>query len=162
MSRDRVEVAPNPMDYAPVTGLRHALQFLSGTNDDGEGSAAGYEGRPNMHATTAGGDNESINSSEVEGVSRDSQELGNSEAQGGQRDLEEGEGNDPVPEETSENTEYVINKVIDHAYQGEKLFFKVERYDYAVEEATWEPIELLSAAQLLCTSEGKRCPCPRK
>ena len=144
VSRDRVELAPSPTDYAPVTGLRQALQFLSRTNDDEEGSTAGDEGRPNMHATTAGGNNELINSSEVEGVARGSQELGNSEAQGGQKDLQEGEGNEPVPEETSENKEYVINKVIDHAYKGEKLFLKVEWYGYAVEEATWEPIEQLS------------------
>ena len=35
VSRDRVELAPGPMDHAPVTGLRQALQFLSGIKDDG-------------------------------------------------------------------------------------------------------------------------------
>ena len=34
VSRDRVELAPSPMDYAPVTGLRQALQFLRGTKGD--------------------------------------------------------------------------------------------------------------------------------
>ena len=143
MSRDRVELAPSPMDYAPVTGLRQSLQFFSGTHDDGEGSAAGDEGRPNMHITSTGGDKELTNSSEVEGVSRGSLELGNSEAQGGQKDLQDGEGNDPAPEETSEKTEYVIKKVIDHAYQGEKPFLKVDWYGYAIEDATWEPIDQL-------------------
>ena len=79
-----------------------------------------------MHATTEGGDNELINSSEVEGVSRGSQELGNSEAQGEPQDLQEREGNNPTLEETSRNTEYVINKVVDHDYQDEKLFLRVD------------------------------------
>ena len=89
-----------------------------------------------MSATTEGGDNELNNSSEVEGVSRGSQELGNSEAQGEPQDLQAGEGNNPTPEETSGNTEYVINKVVDHDYQDEKLFLKVDWYGYAIEDAT--------------------------
>ena len=104
VSRDRVELAPSPLDYAPVTGLQQALQFLSGTNDERERSAADDERRPLLRASTAGGDEELINSSEVEGVSRGSQELGNSEAQGGPQDLQEEEGNNPTPEETSGNT----------------------------------------------------------
>ena len=90
MSRDRVELAPSPMDYAPVTGLRQALQFLSGTNDDGEGSAADDEVRPNMHATTAGGDNELFDSSESGGILQNTQTSGNSEARSGQVDLQGG------------------------------------------------------------------------
>ena len=73
MSRDRVELAPSPMYYAPVTGLRQALQFLRRTNGDGGGSVAEEDGFPSRHATTEGGDNELTNSSEVEGVSRGSQ-----------------------------------------------------------------------------------------
>ena len=158
--RDRVELAPSPVDYAPVTGLRQALQFLRGTIGDGEGSAADDEGHPNMHTPTAGGDNKLTNSSEVEGVSRGSQELGSSEAQGRQKDLQEGEGNDPVPEETSENTEYVINKVIDHAYQGEKLFFKVDWYGYAIEDATWEPIDQLPRSAAVAYFKRKALSLP--
>ena len=77
VSRDRVELAPSPLDYAPVTGLQQAPQFLSGTNDEREGSAADDERRPLLRASTAGGEEELANSSEVEGASRGSQELGN-------------------------------------------------------------------------------------
>ena len=74
-------------------------------------------------------------------------------------DPQEGEGSNPVPEETSENTEYVINKVIDHGYQDEKLFLKVDWYGYAIENATWEPSNSCPAAQLLRIFEGNGCPC---
>ena len=75
-----------------------------------------------MHATTAGGDNELFDSSESGGILQSTQTSGNSEAQSGQVDLQEGEGNNPIPGETSGNTEYLVNKVVDHDYEDEKLF----------------------------------------
>ena len=92
VSRDRVELTPSPIDYAPVTGLRKALQLLSGTNGDGEGSVADDEERPRMRASTAGDENELIDSSESGGFLQSTQTLGNSEAQSGPMDLQEGEG----------------------------------------------------------------------
>ena len=83
------------MDYAPVTGLRQALQFLR------------------------------------------------AEAQSGQTDLQEGEEVDGERRPEDENTEYVIEKVIDHGYRDEELILRVKWYGYGTKDATWEPIEQL-------------------
>ncbi|CDF38384.1 unnamed protein product [Chondrus crispus] len=50
VSRDGVELAPCPMDYAPVTGLTQALRFLDGTDGD-EGQNV-FENGGSLHVHT--------------------------------------------------------------------------------------------------------------
>ena len=136
VSRDRVELAPSAMDYAPITDLRQALQFLRGPERNEGGQVIEDENHPDLH------------------------ESGNSREDNESEDPQKGEGNDPGPQGTSENTEYVINKVIDHDYQDEKLFLKVDWYGYAIEDATWEPIEQLPRSAAVTYFRRKKLSLP--
>ena len=46
-------------------------------------------------------------------------------------------------QEGSATAEYVIDRIVDHGFQEEKLILKVRWYGYTAEDATWEPIEQL-------------------
>lgn len=162
VSRDRVELAPSPMDYVPVTGLRQALQFLSETNGDGQGNVSDDEDGPSARASTPVDSNSLISNSQSVEVPQNTQEAGSLEAQVESEDLQKGEDNNPVQEEVSEDTEYVIDKVVDHAYQDEKLILKVKWYGYGIEDATWEPVEQLPRSAVVTYFRRKKLSLPQK
>ena len=162
VSRDRVELAPSPMDYVPVTGLRQALQFLSETNGDGQGNVSDDEDGPSARASTPVDSNPLISNSQSVEVPQNTQEAGSLEAQVESEDLQKGEDNNPVQEEVSEDTEYVIDKVVDHAYQDEKLILKVKWYGYGIEDATWEPVEQLPRSAVVTYFRRKKLSLPQK
>ena len=56
VSRDRVELAPSPMENVPITGLRQALQFLGGPEASQEQDVADSENH--LRATSPEGEGE--------------------------------------------------------------------------------------------------------
>ncbi|CDF36784.1 unnamed protein product [Chondrus crispus] len=133
VSRDRVELAPSPMGYTPIVRLRQALQFL---NREGERE------EPAAQAKDRTDDGPLINQ-EAAGISPDLQEMGGSEEQDEDESLalRKGDGELDTQEEGAGSQEYVIDKIVDHGYDGEKLILKVRWYGYTLKDATWEPIE---------------------
>ena len=75
-------------------------------------------------------------------------------------DLQKGEGNNSEKEEETGNTEYVIDRVVDHDDQDGKLSLKVEWYGYKTEEATWEPIVQLPRSAVVTYFRRVRLPLP--
>ena len=61
VSRDRVELAPNPMEHTPILGLRQALQFLSGSEEVEEHNFIENEDHPDERARALGDSENFVN-----------------------------------------------------------------------------------------------------
>ena len=160
VSRDRVELAPSPMEHTPILGLRQALHFLSGSEKAGEHNVIENEDRPDERAQ-AQGDNENLASNSTS--EEIPQDLQGTRGPGGldeSEDLQKGEGNSSEKEEETGNTEYVIDRVVDHGYQDGSLILKVEWYGYTPKDATWEPIEQLPRSAVVRYFRRKKLPLP--
>ncbi|CDF34164.1 unnamed protein product [Chondrus crispus] len=123
--RDRVELAPSPMDYAPITGLRQALQFLGEPKLNEEGEVMEDEERPHTRATTTGDHDNLVGRTPTTETPPDLREFGKSREEDELEDLRKGEGQLDTQEEETESQEYVIDKIVDHSYDEEKLILKV-------------------------------------
>ena len=150
------------MEHVPITGLRQALQFLSGTNGDGQGTVFDDEDDPRVRAITLVDSDQLIGNSQSAEVSQSTQEPGSAEEESESKDLQEGENNNPVHEKVSGDTEYVIDRLVDHAYQEEKLVLKVKCYGYELKDATWEPIEQLPRSAVVTYFWRKELPLPQQ
>ncbi|CDF38512.1 unnamed protein product [Chondrus crispus] len=160
VSRDRVELAPSPMDYAPITGLRQALQFLGAPELNEEGEVMEDEECPHTRAPTSGDQDNLISQAPTAETSPDLRDFGKSREEDELEDLQEGEGNSSEKGEETENTEYVIDRVADHEYQNGNLILKVEWYGYTPEDGTWEPIEQLPRSAAVTYFGRKKLPLP--
>ena len=161
VSRDRVEFAPSPMDHVPITGLRQALQFFDGTEEN-EGrnvieddDHSHVRASPQVDNDNLVGDSQTIatNPQDVQGV-RGSEERDES------HNLRKGEEDGPIHQEGSATAEYVIDRIVNHGFQEEKLILKVRWYGYTAENATWEPIEQLPRSAAVSCFRRKRLPLP--
>ena len=162
VSRDRVELAPSPMEHAPALGLHQALQYLREAATNQERDAMESEDAP--HTRTQGlEDEESLVSphSSAE-IPPDLQRSSNSEEPEESNNLQEGEEGSGAREPEDENAEYVIEKIIDHGYQDEELVLRVKWYGYAIKDATWEPIEHLPRSAVVTYFRRKGIPLPQQ
>ena len=155
-----MELAPRPIDLAPITGLCQALQLLGSEGRNEERSEVEDGDTSCVREPSATNDDHAVGQMASAGTAPELRASRRPVHADESRDLQEGEGTDPVPQETSENTEYVINKVIDHDCQDEKLFLKVDRYSYLIEDATWEPIEQLPHSAAVAYFRRKRLSLP--
>ena len=159
VSRNRVELAPSPMEPSPILSLRQGLQFLGGSEEVEEHNVIENEDRPDKRAQALG-DNEYLvyNSTSAE-ILQDLQGTGGPVELDESEDLQEGVRNNSENEETG-NTEYKIDRVVDHDDQDSKLSLKVEWYGYKPEDATWEPIEQLPRSAVVTYFRRKGLPLP--
>ena len=160
VSRDRVELAPSPMEQASISGLHQVLQYLSGQETEQGHVESEREDSPHAHAQTPedegnlGGQN-----SEAE-IPQDRQEAASSEELEQSKDPQEGEVSNRGREEEGTDAEYVIEKIIDHGYQDEELLLQVKWYGYETKDATWEPIEQLPRSAVVRYFRRKKLPLP--
>ena len=75
-------------------------------------------------------------------------------------DPQKGEANNSGNGKGPEDTEYVIERLVDHTYQDGKLVLKVKWYGYATEDATWEPIAQLLRSAVVTYFRRKKQPLP--
>ena len=162
VSRDRVQLAPSPMEHAPILWLRQALKFLIENEEGEERNFIEDEDRPDEHAQALGDNENLVNKStsaeipqNVQGTS-DPGDLDESEG------LQKEERNNAETGKDSEDTEYVIDRVVDHDDQGGNLNLKVEWYGYTLEHATWEPIERLTYSAVVTYFQRKGLPLPAR
>ena len=74
------------------------------------------------------------------------------------KDLQSGEGNNSGNGKGSEDAEYVIERLVDHAYQDGKLVFKVKWYGYPTEDAAWKSIAQLLRSAVVTYFRRKNNP----
>ena len=160
VSRDRVELAPSPIDHVPITGLRQALQFLDGTEENEAHNGIENDDRyhvraPPVDSGTLVGDSQTTATNP-----QDEQGIRGSEERDESHNLRKGEENSPTRAEGNVDAEYVIDRIVDHGYQKEKLILKVKWYGYTIEDATWEPIEQLPRSAVVTYFRRKRLLLP--
>ena len=162
VSRDRVELAPSPMDHAPTSGLHQALQFLSGREENQDRDAIESEDAPHTRTQRSEDEENLVSPNSSTEISPDLRKSSNSEEAEGSNNLQEGEEGSGAREPEDENAEYVIEKIIDHGYQDEELVLRVKWYGYAIKDATWEPIEHLPRSAVVTHFRRKGMPLPQQ
>ena len=126
VSQYRVELAPSPMEQAPVSGLHQVLQYLSGQETEQGHVELEREDSLHAHAQTQEDEGNLVGQNlEVE-IPQDRKEIVSSEALEQSKDPQEGEKSNPGCEEEGTDAEYVIEKIIDHGYQDEELLLQVK------------------------------------
>ena len=93
---------------------------------------------------------------------QDVQETVSSEERDESHNLREGEEDGPTHQERSATSEYVIDRIVDHGFQEEKLILKVRWYGYTIEDATWKPIEQLPRSAVVTYFRRKKLPLPQQ
>ena len=136
VSRDLVELAPSPMEHAPISGLLQALQFLSGREENQERDATESEDGPHTRTQRLEDEENLVSQNSSAEIPPDLQRSSNLEELEEANNLQEGEEGNGAHEPEDENAEYVIEKIIDHGYQDEEWILRVKWYGYGTKDAT--------------------------
>ena len=126
VSRDRVELAPSPLQYAPIPGLPQALQFFSGREESKERDAMENEDGPPTPEQMLEDEEIFVSRNLSAEIPPDLQRTSNSEQLEESENPQEGEERNAGREGEDEDAEYVIDKIIDHGYQDEELILRVK------------------------------------
>ena len=160
VSRDRVELAPIPMDLAPINGLHQALQLLGGSGRD-EGRSVVEDGDTPPVLKPSAADGEQVgNQMASAGAASELRASIRRTHVGEPEGLQRGDDDDVDARGRTEDTEYVIERLVDHAYQDGKLILKVRWYGCEDEDATWEPIDQLPRSTTVTYFRRKHLPLP--
>ena len=160
VSRDRVELAPSPMDHAPTSGLHQALQYLREPETTQERDAMESEDVPHTRTQRLEDDENLVSPDSSAEIPPDLQRSSNSEEAEESNDLQEGEEGSGAREPEDENAEYVIEKIIDHGYQDEELILKVKWFSYGTKDTTREPVAQLPRSAVVRYFRKKKLPLP--
>ena len=162
VSRDRVELAPSPMEHAPTSGLHQALQYLREPATNQECDAMGSEDARHTWTQRLEDEENLVSPHSSAEIPPDLQRSSNSEELEESKSLQEGEEVNGERRPEDENAEYVIEKVLDHGYQDEELVLRVKWYGYDIKDATWEPIEHLPRSAVVTYFRRKGIPLPQQ
>ena len=116
-----MELAPSPMDLVPITGLQQALPFLDENGRNEERNAIEDRGSPHVRAPLQEDNDNFVSNLQSTGSSQDLRESISSAEADESEDLQSGAGNNSGNGKGSEETEYVIERLVDHTYQGGEL-----------------------------------------
>ena len=136
VSRDRVELAPSPMEQAPTSGLHQVLQYLSGHETEKLCDEPESEESPHAQTQTQEDEGNLVRHNSSAEIRQDRQEIISSEELEQSEDPQEGEVSNPGRGEEETDAEYVIEKIIDHGYQDEEFLLQVKWYGYETKDAT--------------------------
>ena len=162
VSRDRVELAPSPMEHAPTSGLHQALKYLREPETDQGRDERESEDNPHSQVQTQEDEGNAVGQNLPAEVTQDQPETVRSEALEQSEDPQEGEASNSGREEEGTDVEYVIEKVIDHGYQDEELVLRVKWYGYDIKDATWEATEQLPRSAVVTYFRRKGIPLPQQ
>ena len=114
--RDRVELAPSPMDLVPATGFGQALQFLDRTDATEEREVIEEGDNPQVHAPLREDPEEFVNELPSAGTPRDPRESRDSVEEEESENLQKGERIVSERAEGNGDQDCVIDKIVDHGY----------------------------------------------
>ena len=160
VSRDRVELAPSPMEQAPISGLHQVLQYLSGQGTEQGHVELESEDSPDAQAQTQEDEGNLVRHNSSAEIPQDRQEIVSSEELEQSKDPQEGEVSNPGRDEEETDAEYVIEKIIDHGYQDEELLLHVKWYGYETKDATWETVAQLPRSAMVRYFRRKKLSLP--